>query len=200
MLTAKQHQTYEYICLYIKDHGYAPTEAEIAAGIGITSRGVVHRYVCALADSGLIRIMPNRRRNIELVSPQNDDDEGLTLPILGKIAAGHPLETIASDKVLNISSALLGPERFILEVKGDSMLGDNICDGDYIICERRSKTQKNDIVVALIDQQEATLKRIQVHEDDSVTLHPSNPHHQPQHYGAERVEIQGVYLGLLRLN
>lgn len=197
MLTAKQHQTYQFIRKYMLEHNLAPTEAEIAEGIGIKSRGVVHRYVTALADHGMIEVLPGRRRNIRLLDEGDNSDGGL--PILGKIAAGQPIEAIDQQKTLNIGHHLLGAKRFVLEVKGDSMLGDNICDGDYIICEQRDSAGKNDIVVALVDE-EATLKRWQKNSDGTVSLIPSNPNFSPMVYPEEQVLIQGVYLGLLRLD
>jgi len=102
---------------------------------------------------------------------------------------------------LNISDHLLKDNRFVLEVKGDSMQGDDICDGDYIICEPRSNINKDDIAVVLIDSVETTLKRIQYNQDRTVTLFASNPSYSPPMlYNNERVTIQGVYIGLLRLN
>lgn len=200
MLTAKQQQTYQFIRKYFLEYGLAPTEAEIATGIGISSRGVVHRYVTALAEQGLLEITAGRRRNIRLLVDESANDGDGGLPVIGRIAAGQPIEAIDQQKTLNISHQLLGPKRFILEVKGDSMIGDNICNGDYIICEQRDQIGKNDIVIALVDGQEATLKRWQSNDDGSVTLIPSNPRFSPMVYPAERVMIQGVYLGLLRLN
>ena len=198
MLTAKQQQTYQFICDYMQCHEYAPTEAEIAEGIGIKSRGVAHRYVKALAAAGWLEIVPQRQRNIRLT--QTSPRRKGTLPIIGKIAAGEPLEALEQNRVLDISHHLLGANRFVLEVKGDSMQGDNICDGDYIICEHRNEINKSDIVVALIDNKEATLKRIQYNQDETITLLASNPNYAPMTYQAQRVTLQGVYLGLLRLN
>jgi repressor LexA len=196
MLTLSQHKTYHYIQDYIRHNGYAPTVAEIAVGIGIKSRGVVHRYIQALADAGMLEITPNKRRNIRLTL----DTHPMSLPIIGRIAAGTPIEAITDQQTVNISDALLGPNRFILEVRGDSMIGDNICDKDYIICEKRNTARNGEIVVALIDNQEATLKRLQRNpENNTITLLPSNPTLSPMVYAPDRIQIQGIYLGLLRL-
>lgn len=194
MLTPKQLQTYEFVKAYIADHGYAPTEAEIAAGIGIRSRGVAHRYVKALYDAKLLEIEPNRRRNIKLTQ-----DSRYALPVIGRIAAGSPIQAIELQQQFDFQ-AFLGPDRFILQVEGDSMLGDNIVDGDYIVCEKASVASRHDIVVALIDGQEATLKRVTPNTDGTVTLLPSNPKISPMTYRADQVMIQGRYLGLLRLS
>ncbi len=198
-LTAKQHITFKFIQKYIFNHGIAPTEAEIAEGIGITSRGVVHRYVKALEAEGLVEIIPHRRRNIRLIC-DDDVENNLSLPVIGKIAAGSPIEALPCDQVLDLSDKLLGGNRFILEVKGDSMIGDNICDGDYIICESCNDLPSGEIVIVLVDRDEATLKRCRRNSDQTITLIPSNPKMSPQIYESGRIQIQGKYLGLLRLN
>lgn len=194
MLTTKQQQTYAFIKQYIAEHHQAPTKAEIAKAIGITSRGVVHRYVTALAEANLIERIPKRHRNIQLLSRLDE------LPIIGKIAAGSPIEAIEQNTTLNISNTLFGLNRFVLQVMGDSMIGDNICNGDYIICEKAQTARSNDIVVALIDGEEATLKRIVYNGDETLSLLPSNPRLSPLVYTPDRVTIQGIYIGLLRIN
>ena len=197
MLTIKQKETYEAIKTYIREHRIAPTEAELAELIGIQSksRGVVHRYLTALSEAGLIKLIPNRRRNIELLATFEDHE----LPVLGWIAAGRPIEAIEDQTSFNVSDTLLGTNRFILRVKGDSMIGDSICDGDYIICERKQTAAAHEIAICLVANEEATLKRIKNNHDGTVTLLPSNPSLKPMHYPAESVSIQGVYVGLIRL-
>jgi len=204
MLTVRQKQTYQFIRQYILKHDIAPTEAEIAIGIGIKSRGVVHRYVKALATAGYLRIIPNRRRNIALIDNYEGDGgsgilSGNSLPIVGRIAAGKPIEALETDEVLNVAESLLGPNRYILEVKGDSMIGDGIHDGDYIICEKAETACDGTIVVALIDSEEATLKRLIRNNDNTIHLVASNPRITPMAYSPDRVKVQGIYLGLLRL-
>jgi repressor LexA len=196
MLTASQHKTYQFIKDYLRNYGYAPTEAEIAMGIGIKSRGVVHRYVHALKDAGYIQVLPGKRRNI-ILSDTAQAEYGL--PLVGKIAAGKPIEAVSNYEMVDLAQYLIGPNRFVLKVCGDSMIGDNIMDGDYVVCESRATATNGEIVVALIDNQEATLKRLQREQGNMIKLLPSNPSLQPMFYEAERVNIQGVYLGLLRL-
>lgn len=194
MLTAKQKQTYDAIKAYMSEHQIAPTETELATMIGIKSRGVVHRYLTALKEKGLIRLIPNRRRNIELLRPYEDH----VLPITGEIAAGRPIEAISHLQSLNISETLLGPGRFILRVKGNSMIGDNICDGDLIVCERVVEMNHNDIAICLVDNDEVTLKRCRENEDGTITLLASNPELSPMVYDSERITVQGIYVGLIR--
>ncbi|MGE3920639.1 MAG: transcriptional repressor LexA [Gammaproteobacteria bacterium] len=197
-LTAKEQETYQFIEQYVFRNNIAPTEREIAEGIGIHSRGVVHRYVTALANKGLLELTPNRRRNIRLQSVSSANP--LEIPILGQIAAGRPIEAIAQHKTLNIADKLLGTNRFLLQVKGDSMMGDNICDGDYVICEKRLNAHKHEIAVVLVNNNDATLKRLQSNNDGTITLIPSNPDFKTQRVPAEYVKIQGIYIGLLRFH
>jgi len=195
MPTPKQIAAYEFIADYIKQHDHAPTVATIAAGLGLRSRGSTYRLLKELAQANWIRLHPGKRHNIELCK-----DTKLGLPIVGKIAAGSPIEILADDQFLNIERDVLGDERFLLRVDGNSMLGDNICDGDYIICERKTNVLAGRIAVILIDNQETTLKRVRYNADGSVTLLPSNPEYLPQTFGKERVSVQGLYVGLLRLD
>lgn len=197
MLTEKQHQVYQFIQSYIARHSYAPTTAEIAEGIGIKSRGVVHRYVAALGEAGYIRIVRNKKRNIELINKFKNTQ----LPIMGMIAAGHPIEAIETLQSFDFVDNLVKVGRFLLRVKGDSMIGDNICDNDLVICESCNTAENNAIVVALIDQQETTLKRYRFNASErSISLIPSNPTLAPKIYCASRITIQGKYIGLLRFS
>lgn len=194
MLTAAQHKTYQFIKQFIVKQGYSPTTAEIAQGIKIKSRGVVYRYLLALAERNLIKLLPNRRRNIQLIEEQSHRK----LPLVGSIAAGKPIEAIAQQEAIDITNIFAGPDRFALKIKGDSMIDEGILDGDIVVCERRHTAQNGQIVIALIDNDHATLKRIQRNNNDTLTLLPANAKHQPQTYPADRVQIQGILVGLLR--
>jgi len=197
MLTEKQYQVYQFIQSYIMRHHYAPTTAEIAEGIGIKSRGVVHRYITALRDAGYLRILRHKKRNIELISKSKNTE----IPILGAIPAGQPIEAIEDRESFDLLDHVVKDGRFLLRVKGDSMIGDNICDNDLVICQSCNMAENNAIVVALIHQQDTTLKRYQVNPaDNTITLIPSNPAWSPQTYCASEVEIQGRYIGLLRFD
>lgn len=199
MLTLSQRKTHEFIKAYFAEHGHSPTAAEIAEGIGIKSRGVVHRYLKALAQAGHIALTPNRHRNISLLSSIQDAFTGtVSLPLVGTIAAGCPIEAIPQQETIDLASVFLGTNRYALKVKGDSMIDEGILDGDIVICEKRDTADNGQIVVALIDQEEATLKRLQRNLDNTVTLHPANSQLKPIIYLADRITIQGIYLGLLR--
>jgi repressor LexA len=195
MLTPTQDRALTFIRRYLKRRGYAPSLIEIAEGIGITSKGTAHRHVQALADAGRIRLLPGRKRGIELV----DEDEiaKSSLPLLGRIAAGQPIEAIAGQDRLDLND-LLGPNRYALQVRGDSMIGAGILDGDLVIIDRCDTADNGAIVVALIDDQEATLKRLKRFKNGRIKLIAENPEMPPLTYAAKRVRIQGVLAYQLR--
>lgn len=199
MLTEAQHRTLTFITTFIAETGYAPTIAEIAAGIGIKSRSTVHRHLQGIESAGFINIIPNKRRNIELLPVQATSVNGASLPIIGKIAAGAPIEAVVDSEEIDLAALFLGPKRYVLKVDGNSMIGDSICDGDFVVCEYADVARSGEIVVALIDQEEATLKRIFYNNDKTITLMPSNPSLKPMAYEGERVSVQGIYIGLLRM-
>lgn len=199
MLTKAQHRTLTFITSFVAEMDYAPTIAEIAAGIGIKSRSTVHRHLQGIEQAGFIRIIANKRRNIELISQRALCVSDLSLPVIGKIAAGLPIEAIVDNEMIDIAALCLGSDRYVLKVEGNSMIGDCICDGDYVICERSDVARNGDIVVALIDQEEATLKRFFQNEDKTITLMPSNLGLKPMVYEEERVSVQGLFIGLLRV-
>jgi repressor LexA len=195
MLTPTQDRTLTFIRRYLKRRGYAPSLIEIAEGIGITSKGTAHRHVQALVDAGYIRLIPGRKRGIELV-----DEEGITptsLPLLGRIAAGQPIEAVPGQDRLDLSD-LLGPNRYALQVKGESMIEAGIFDGDLVVIERRDTADDGDIVVALIDDEEATLKRLKRLKSGRIKLIAANAEMPPLTYAAKRVRIQGVLVYQMR--
>lgn len=196
MLTATQHKVLDFIRQYLAVQAYAPSLVEIATGIGIRSKGTAHRHVQALAEAGYLRLIPGRKRGIELADEPRD--RLLKLPLLGRIAAGRPIEAIADQESLNLADYLLGPDRYALQVRGDSMIEAGILDGDLIIVKRQDTANDNEIVVALIDGEEATLKRLQHRPDGEILLLAENPRMSPLTYPAERVSIQGVLVGQLR--
>ncbi len=198
MLTPKLQQTYQFIRRFILQRGLAPTEKEIAEGIGIKSRGVVHRYIHELVNKGLLKVVPHKKRNIKLV-----EDPSLYynhIPVLGTIAAGAPIELLKHDERLDLSDLLLGANRFVLRVNDDSLVAEKICNGDYLICERRDQFANNDLVVVLLNGEKVTLKRLQQNPDETLTLfHPTN-HECSQTFSNRDVRIEGIYLGMIRFN
>jgi repressor LexA len=200
MLTASQHKTLQIIRDYVGAHGFAPTISEILMSQNVKSRSFIQRNIQALEEAGLLRLIANRRRNIELMDEHQNSRNALgALPLVGRIAAGQPIEAISNPEIVNLSELLLGPDRYLLEVKGDSMIGDNICDGDLVICAYSDIVHSGEIAVVLLDNENATLKRVFYDKQNkTVALIPSNPVLKPMEYPAEKVKIQGIYLGLLR--
>lgn len=199
MLTLGQRRTYDFIKKFLAEHDYAPTAAEIAAGTGIKSRGVVHRYLKALEAAGKIHLTPKRHRNISLID-EATTVFGSPLPLIGAIAAGSPIQAIEDADPIDLSKIFLGENRYALTVKGDSMINEGIFDGDIVVCEQADQAQSGQIVVAIIDNEEATLKRLEKTTDGRVILHPANEQLQPMVFDAHRISIQGIYVGLLRTN
>ncbi len=197
-LTDRQQQTYDFLRAYIVRHGVAPKLREIAEHLGITSRGTVHRYLGALVEAGLIVVEADRARGIELVEEAGGGFRKFTLPLVGRIAAGHPIEAIPDQDEIDLSEFFIRPNRFVLKVTGDSMIEDGILDGDMVVVEQSSTARDGEIVVALIDNEEATLKHLQRNKDGSITLVPANRNLSPMRYAQERVQIQGIVVGQFR--
>ncbi len=198
MLTRSQRRTLTYIQQYIADNNEAPTLAEIAAGTGIRSRGVVHRYIQALEQAGEIEIMEGRHRGIRLPATALAEESG-QLPLMGKIAAGRPIEALADQESLDLAAYLTGNATcYALRVEGDSMIDMGIRDGDIVIIRPAQTARDGEVVVALVDGHEATLKRFRRDSEGTITLIAENASIAPMIYDARRVEIQGILTGQMR--
>jgi len=193
-LTTLENRMLRYIRRYLVQHGQGPTLTEIGDGLGINSKGTVHRYVQALADKGYLHHTERGWRGIRLTEIPHSHT---TLPLVGRIAAGRPIEAIPGQDELSFAD-FSSQDNFALEVQGDSMCEIGILDGDIVIIKSQAIAKDGDIVVALIDDQEATLKRFRKLDDNKVKLIPENSQMQPMVYDAQRVQIQGVLVGQLR--
>jgi repressor LexA len=195
MLTPSQKRLYDFIKVFIAEKGYAPTLTEMAEGIGLRAKSLMSRYVQELAAEGVIELEPGHRQIRLKTAPE------ATIPLIGKIAAGTPIEAFA-DEPIDVLSLLTKPytHLFALQAQGDSMVEAGIFNGDYVLCEKRDYAHNGEIVVAIIDQKEATLKRFQTNKNGTITLVPANITLKQQSYGAERITIQGIFRGLLRLS
>lgn len=194
-MTPLQYNIYKFIKDSLLKNGHSPSLEEIARGIGISpkSKGLISRYVKTLKEAGWLAMDHGGYRNIKISLPP------LQLPIIGRIAAGCPIEPVDQQEILDIAAALWDENCFVLEVKGNSMSGEGILDGDNIICKKQEHAKESEIVVAMIDKEKATLKRIHYQPDGSILLEAANPNFGPQTYTPDRVTIKGVFIGLVRL-
>jgi len=194
MITPSEKKTLDFIYEYIQQNKHAPSYSSIAIGIGIKSKGVAHRYVQSLINKGYLEHEPGRHYGLQL-TVQTDSN---CIPLLGTIAAGQPIEAIPGQDEINLSDFFMGPDRFALRVQGSSMIDAGILDGDIAIIKQQSNAHNGDIVVALIDNNEATLKKFERMEYGNIKLIPANETMQAIIYEANRVQIQGILVGSLR--
>ena len=199
MLTSSEKKTLKFIQKYCIEKGYSPTLTEIAKGIGIKSKGVVHRYIKTLESLNLISISSHRKRGIVLnLEAYENQSVAPIIPLLGRIAAGQPIEAIEGREEINLADFIMNPDRFALQVSGDSMIEAGILDGDTVIIKHQNTAENGDIIVALIDGFEATLKRLKKLPDGMILLIPENKLMEGLIYEAKRIQIQGVVVGQLR--
>ncbi len=221
MLTAKQRELLLFIDGRLKESGISPSFDEMREALDLKSKSGVHRLISALEERGFIRRLPNRARALEVVklpevrpaatvtplrpaapapanaapAPANDTIE---IPLAGRIAAGTPIEALQGNDAFPVPAALLGPgEHYALEVSGDSMVEEGILDGDFALIRKVDTARDGEIVVALIDNEEATLKTFR-REGRMIRLDPANSRYEPQRYDEDRVQIQGRLAGLIR--
>lgn len=196
LLTELEKKILAHIQGTLEAQGSSPTMTEIGEAMGIKSKGTVHRYVNSLIEKGYLEKSGSGWRNLALVEA---DESGLgSLPLAGRIAAGHPIEAIEGRESIDVNEMLVAPNRFVLKVVGDSMVEAGILDGDWVVIESRSSARDGEIVVALIDNEEATLKRLRRSKDGMVELIPENSSMSPMIYEGDRVQVQGVLVGVMR--
>ena len=227
MLTAKQHELIRFIQERLEDTGISPSFEEMKEALDLKSKSGVHRLISALEERGFIRRLPNRARALEVIKlpedsvtspsrppkPANETvlashaasspspepaNDIIDVPLHGRIAAGAPIEAIEGQSSMPVPAALLGPgDHYALEVSGDSMIEAGIFDGDFALVRRADTARDGEIVVALVDNEEATLKYLRK-EGAMVRLDPANGSYEPQVYESGRVQVQGKLAGLLR--
>ena len=195
-LTKRQKEIYEYLKEHIQSMGYAPSIMEICAKFNLSSPATVHKHLSHLEEKGIIRREQNLSRAIELV----EKEATAALPefqLLGHIMAGKPIEVIEAREMMSLMPDPSGKDIFVLKVKGQSMIDDHIKDGDYVIIERRDRAENGETVVALLDNESATLKRF-YREKDHIRLQPANETMKPIIVKEGDFKIQGVVIGVLR--
>jgi repressor LexA len=199
-LTRRQRDVLEVIRTFIARHGYSPSLEEIGQTLGLSSVATVHKHVSHLVEKGLVRRVWNQNRSIDLVEGPRAGEGSAALPLLGTIAAGSPLEAVRADEEVPVPADMVpggGRPAYVLRVRGDSMIDEQIRDGDLVVVEGRPQARDGETVVALVDGHEATLKRL-YREGASVRLQPANASMGPLVLAAERVQVQGVVVGVIR--
>src|SRR5438876_1521232 len=202
-ITRRQRQIYDFISEFVQTHQYSPSYEEIAKGLGLSSLATVHKHVSNLQKKGLLTRDYNRSRSIDLLPPKGrlkqsmSVNTAMVLPLVGRIAAGQPIEAVENPETISLADFVRSKEVFVLEVRGDSMQDEHILDGDYVLVEKTKIAQNGDIVVALVNGSDATLKRFYRY-GENIRLQPSNVTMQPIIVPAATVEIQGRVIGVLR--
>jgi repressor LexA len=197
-LTRRQKEVLDFLNDYIQQQGYAPTIEEIAAHFSLRSLATVHKHLSNLQEKGLIRREWNRSRALELV-PTEVKVEAVELPLLGLVAAGSPIEAIEANETIFVPESMVGRrETYVLQVKGDSMIDEQIRDGDYVIVENRQTADDGEMVIALLDGENVTLKKLYREGGGRVRLQPANARLEPIFVDQDRIRIQGVVIGILR--
>jgi repressor LexA len=209
-LTRRQKELMDFLSQFISKNGYSPSYDEIASGLGLASLATVHKHIQALESKQYLRRSYNHSRSLEVAERYSNEERARrlendalpssrmpTVPLLGRIAAGAPMEAISNPEQLHFSD-FVGSETFALEVRGESMIEDHICSGDYVLAERTNSVKNGDIVVALIDGAEATLKRFYRESDGRVRLQPANAAMSPIYADPATLQIQGRVLAVMR--
>ena len=196
-LTKRQREILDYLGEFIQQHGYAPSLEEIGRRFGLSSLATVHKHLTNLQDKGFIKRAWNRSRSVELV-PARVGGRTLELPLLGYVAAGVPIDAITTAETIGVPDSLVGKlDTYVLRVRGDSMIEEQIRDGDYVIIEDRKNAENGEMVIALVGGTEVTLKKF-YRENGHIRLQPANPAMQPLVFDADHVQIQGVVVGVMR--
>jgi repressor LexA len=196
-LTKRQREILDYLQDFIQQHGYAPSLEEIGRRFGLSSLATVHKHLTNLQEKGFIKRAWNRSRSVEMI-PATSGGRSVALPLLGYVAAGAPIEAIASSETIAVPEEMLGRrDTYVLRVRGNSMIDEQICDGDWVIIEDRKTAQNGETVVALLSGSDVTLKKL-YRENGRVRLQPANPTMQPIFVEADQVQVQGVVVGVMR--
>jgi repressor LexA len=204
-LTKRQKEFLDFLAGFLDKKGYSPSYEEIAEGLSLASLATVHKHIMALEGKHYIKRGFNQSRSLEIAARYYEEQRqhhqpppGLEMPLLGRIAAGSPVEAIAGQDTLSFSDFVGDPNTYALQVRGESMIEDHIMGGDYVLVERAAEARDGDIVVALVDGAETTLKRFYLEPDGRVRLQPANSTMQPIYLPRASVAIQGKVLAVLR--
>ena len=196
-LTKRQREILDYLTEFIERHGYAPSLEEIGRRFNLSSLATVHKHLTNLQEKGFIRRAWNRSRSVELV-PSRSGGRAVELPMLGFVAAGVPIEAVAGSETISVPETFAGKrDSYVLRVKGDSMIDEQIRDGDFVIVEDRKSADNGEMVIALVGGLDVTLKKF-YRESGRIRLQPANPAMQPMLFDPDHVQVQGVVVGVMR--
>lgn len=196
-VTRRQKDVLDFISGFVEKNGYSPSFEEIARGLNLKSLATVHKHITNLQQKGMLERAHNRSRSIDVLPPRTRARQPDRLPLMGRIAAGLPVDAAENAESISLSDIIGNREVFALEVRGNSMRDEHIVDGDYVLVERTRTAREGEIVVALVRGSETTLKRYYL-EGQTVRLQPSNAEMEPIYVPAAQVAIQGRVLGMLR--
>ena len=196
-LTRRQKEILDFLDRHISQKGYAPTIEEIGEQFGLSSLATVHKHLTNLQKKGLVKRDWNRSRGLELV-PTQVSVKAVELPLLGRVAAGSPIEAITASETIFVPEDMVGRrDTYVLQVKGDSMIDEQIRDGDFVIIEDRKSADNGEMVIALVGGSDVTLKKF-YQENGRIRLQPANPSMQPIMVDPDQVQVQGVVVGVMR--
>ena len=196
-LTKRQREILDYLNEFIQRHGYAPSLEEIGRKFSLSSLATVHKHLTNLQEKGFIKRAWNRSRSVELV-PTRAAGRAVELPMLGYVAAGMPIEAVASNETISVPEDLVGRrDTYVLRVRGSSMIDEQIRDGDFVIVEDRKSADNGEMVIALVAGQDVTLKKF-YRDNGKIRLQPANPAMQPMFFEPDNVQVQGVVIGVMR--
>ena len=196
-LTKRQRQILDYVQSFIDAEGYSPSFEEIAENFGYSSLATVHEHLSNLETKGYLRKNYNKSRSLELVAAEGT--LAVELPLLGSVAAGLPIEAVQQNETLAVPHDMLGKgNNYVLRVKGDSMVDEQIRDGDYIVVNSRQTADNGEMVVALVGGESATVKKFYRERDGRIRLQPANATMQPMYFAADEVQIQGIVIAVIR--
>lgn len=198
-LTKRQKEILDYLHEYVEDHGYAPSYEEIARHFRFSSLATVHEHLENLKRKGYIRKGYNESRSIELL-PAQMRVAAVELPLLGTVAAGLPIEAVQDNETIAVPEDMLarGGYNYVLRVNGDSMIDEQIRDGDYLVVNSRQTAENGEMVVALVHGESATVKKFYREPDGRIRLQPANPTMPPMYFSPSEVQIQGIVIGVIR--
>ena len=196
-LTKRQREILDYLSDFIQQHGYAPSLEEIGKRFNLSSLATVHKHLTNLQDKGFIKRAWNRSRSVELV-PTRMGGRAIELPLLGYVAAGAPIEAVAGTETIAVPEEMVGRrDTYVLRVRGSSMIDEQIRDGDFVIVEDRKSADNGEMVIALLDGHDVTLKKF-YRDNGRIRLQPANPMMEPIVVPSDQVQIQGVVVGVMR--